>query len=207
MVEIESFSGGGFSSNVFVVESKRNFIVDTGMGGSESIIDYVDSKGLEIERIILTHRHYDHTGNAEMFTEEIDAPLYAHPLEAEALRNADDHTIISSSFGTKMPELDVKDLTDEEYSGFKIIHTPGHTDGSISLYDQEEKVLFSGDTVFPSGGVGRTDLPTGDINKLRDSVEKLASLDVKTMYSGHGPDVKQNTSKHIELSLKNLNYL
>ncbi|MFO8109589.1 MAG: MBL fold metallo-hydrolase [Thermoplasmata archaeon] len=201
MVEIESFIGGGFSSNVFLVKADKNFLVDTGT--SAGILQRLYC---EVDRIIFTHRHFDHTGGAPKILDSLDLPMYAHPLEAEALRNGDDVSIISRSFGKKMPELPVKDIEDE-YCGFRIIHTPGHTDGSICLYHPSEKILISGDTVFPGGGVGRTDLPTGSMSELVNSVKMLTGYQVDSIYPGHMMAVEENGDKHIELSLRNISYL
>lgn len=207
MVEIDSFIGRGFSSNVFVVKGKRNFLLDTGMGNMDAIIDHIQENDIDLDRIILTHRHYDHTANAKEISEELQVPLYSSELEAEALRKGDDRTIISSNFGKEMPSMEVKDLEEDSYAGFRILSTPGHTDGSISLYQPTEKILFSGDTVFSRGGIGRTDLPTGNMSKLRASLNKLSEFDVESLYPGHGPKVEDGGNRHIEMSLRNINSL
>ncbi len=206
MVEIKSFICSGFSSNVFVVRSEQNFLVDVGIGTVAKVQKYLKENDVIIDRIILTHRHYDHTADAKEMSAEIGAPLFASPSEAKALIEGDDHTIISTAFGRSMPKLDVKTLTSDSYAGFKILSTPGHTDGGISLYHPEEKILISGDTVFPSGGVGRTDLPTGNITHLKESVEKLTKIEVESLYSGHGPVVSEGAGRHIRRSLKFLEY-
>ncbi len=206
MVNIESFIGGGFSSNVFVVQGEKNFLVDVGLGIGDRILEYLDSTGTVLDRIILTHRHYDHTADAPRMYEKTGVPLYASETEAEALRKGDDISIFSTAFGRKVPELEVETLTDKNYGGFQILSTPGHTDGSISLYHPKERILISGDTVFPHGGVGRTDLPTGSIGQLKDSVTKLSLLDVGSLYSGHGPVITREAGKHISMSLKFLDY-
>lgn len=202
MVEIKSFTGSSFSSNVFLVRGEETFIVDAGIGITNNVKAYLEKEGLTLHRIILTHRHYDHTADAKRMSELIGSPLYASEPEALALRQADDHTIFSTAFGQKMPKLDVKTLKEDHYAGFNIIATPGHTIGSISLYHPEEKILISGDTVFPHGGVGRTDLPTGNINSLKESVEILSRLDVVSLYPGHGPIIEENAGRHVDMSLR-----
>lgn len=191
---------------MFVVRSEQNFLVDVGIGTVAKVQKYLKENDVIIDRIILTHRHYDHTADAKEMSAEIGAPLFASPSEAKALIEGDDHTIISTAFGRSMPKLDVKTLTSDSYAGFKILSTPGHTDGGISLYHPEEKILISGDTVFPSGGVGRTDLPTGNITHLKESVEKLTKIEVESLYSGHGPVVSEGAGRHIRRSLKFLEY-
>ncbi|MFO7791453.1 MAG: MBL fold metallo-hydrolase [Candidatus Saliniplasma sp.] len=207
MVEIKRIPGKAFSSNVYIVRSQKNFIVDAGAGPVKRIYDYVDSEGLEIDRIILTHRHFDHVGGAEKLSDMLDVPIYAHELAAKALREGDDRTIISNSFGKEVSGVDVKVLEEDTYAGFLKIHTPGHTNCSICLYHGGDKILISGDTVFSGGGVGRSDLPTGDFEELKNSVEKLTRYDVYSLYPGHGPSIKQEGNEHIRLSLQNMSYL
>jgi|GEM_PF-146606 len=201
MVEIESFIGRGFSSNVFLVKGEKNFLVDTGT--DPDIVKRIDCN---IDRIILTHRHYDHTGALGEVGDKLNAPMYAHPLEAKALREADDMSIISGSFGKTMEPLDVMDIEDR-YAGFHVIHTPGHTEGSICLYHAGEKILISGDTVFPSGGIGRTDLPTGNMDDMVDSLKKLTEYDVDSIYPGHMRVVESGGDRHIKMSLRYSTYL
>ncbi len=207
MVEIVSFCSMGFSSNVFIVRGEKTFLVDAGIDTTKSILQHVESEDLELDRIILTHRHYDHTADVEELSKSLNVPIYASEPEAEALRAADDRTIIASAFGRDMNPLDVEILEEDEYAGFRIIQTPGHTDGSISMYHPEERILLSGDTVFPDGGVGRTDLPTGDMEQLVNSVKKLLELDVDSMYPGHGHVVKSDAKNHIERALRFISYL
>ena len=83
-----------------------------------------------------------------------------------------------------------------------VIHTPGHTVGSICLLGQGN--LFSGDTVFADGGVGRWDLETGDYNQLLASVEKLAGMNFENLFPGHGLSVEGNAKVHLDLSLRHL---
>lgn len=207
MVEIKSFVSSWFSSNVFVVLAEENFVVDAGMGMSSHVIDYVNENDLSIDRIILTHRHYDHTADALKLSNDLGAPLYASDIEAEPLRKGDDPTVIARSFGEKMPPLDVKDLDEDNYAGFDVLLTPGHTNGGICLYHPEEKILLSGDTVFADGGVGRTDLPSGNTKDLRDSLERLAEHDIESLYSGHGRVVERDADGQLQLALNALNYL
>jgi len=199
-VQVKTIIGRGHSSNVFLVKSNRNFLVDAGMGVAEKVKDLV--KDTDLDRIILTHRHIDHVGDAELLSKELDVPLYAPKKEAEALRKGDDHTILSNSFGKKISPLDVKTLDIGTFSGFEIILTPGHTEESICLYHQDENILISGDTVFANGGAGRTDLPTGDRKELVESLEMLAELDVDSLYPGHMSTVEKDAGDHIKKSLR-----
>jgi glyoxylase-like metal-dependent hydrolase (beta-lactamase superfamily II) len=95
--------------------------------------------------------------------------------------------------GGTMPKLSVDiSLSDNEHlligdESFQVIATPGHSLGSICLYTNKRKILFSGDTVFAHGGFGRYDFPGGDFYALAQSLKKLAALDVVDLYPGHGP--------------------
>ncbi len=204
-MKIKSIIGSGYSSNVFLIESQKNFIVDAGLNMSEAVLEKVQDKN--IDRIILTHRHIDHVGDAKKLSKELNATLYAPKKEAEALRKADDRTILAGNFGMDFTPLDVKNLEKDTYSGFEILSTPGHTEDSISLYHKEEKVLFSGDTVFANGSAGRTDLPTGNKKQLVNSIERLSKLAVKSMYPGHMSAIENKASEHIKRSLKFLSMM
>lgn len=201
-MRVKSILGRGHSCNVFFIEGEENFLVDAGMG----IVDRVKKNigDLNIDRIVLTHRHIDHVADAEKLSDEFDAPLYAANKEAKALREGDDRSILSSSFGKSFSPLEIKTLKIDTFLGFKVLLTPGHTEQSICLYHEDEKILFSGDTVFANGGAGRTDLPTGDRKKLLESIGKLNKIEVDSMYPGHMSPVEENAGVHLERSLKNL---
>lgn len=121
----------------------------------------------------------------------LGAKVFIHELDAEVVGNGDSWGTLSSMFSQSMDAIDVTpikagyDFSTGEHN-LKVLHTPGHSIGSICLYDETTKDLISGDTVFV-GGVGRWDLPSGDFDALVRSVHGLKSLDVKNIYPGHGP--------------------
>lgn len=201
-MKVETILGRGHSCNVFLVESEKNFLVDAGMGIADRVKKRIND--VNIDSIVLTHRHIDHVADAKELSDELDATLYAAPKEARALREGDDMSILSSSFGMSFSPLEIETLETDTFSGFEVLLTPGHTEESICLYHEDEKILFSGDTVFANGGAGRTDLPTGDRKKLVESIGKLNKLQVDSMYPGHMSTVRENAGTHIEQSLKNL---
>ena len=206
MMEVKSLIRSGYSSNVFLVKSDKNFIVDAGMNNPGQIIEVVEDFIPDLDAIILTHRHIDHVGNAGIISEEFDVPLYAQEDEAQAMKKGDESTL-ARQFNKNIFPLDVNIMDFEEYSGFEILHTPGHTNGSICLYHPEEKILFSGDTIFSNGGVGRSDLPAGDINDLVESIRKLTNYDIEKIYPGHMTIVETNGNKHVKRSHDNIRYL
>ena len=90
---------------------------------------------------------------------------------------------------------------------FVVLHTPGHTPGSMCLYSKDSKSLISGDTIFPFGSFGRYDFPEGDGNLLKKSIERIAEYDIVNLYPGHESIIEGDAQKHINLTLKNTKYI
>lgn len=125
----------------------------------------------EIEAVYLTHAHSDHTGALA----DYDVPVYVHPAESDADTLAD----------SEVREVREGDEVTMGGAKFEVLHTPGHSPGSVCYRCPEDRVLFSGDLVFDNGAPGRSDAPDGDPEALRDSLERLASLDADRVYPGH----------------------
>ncbi len=151
-----------------------------------------DGNRLEDIRLILaTHGHPDHFEAAQTFARD-GVMMSLHADEAKFLRDVGGQ--FYSAMGGEMPRLNASFYLKEGElrcgsRTFQILHTPGHSPGSISIYWPEKKALFTGDVVFPMG-VGRTDFPGGDGMLLRDSIEKLAKLDAEWLLAGHGEVIK-----------------
>jgi glyoxylase-like metal-dependent hydrolase (beta-lactamase superfamily II) len=140
----------------------------------------------EIEAIILTHGHYDHTAYVREIARICDAPVAIHADDAAAL--ADEHRSLSLHFGARSAGIIPDRLLHEGdvIGGYRILHTPGHTPGSCCLYDEATGDLISGDTVFSDGCFGRYDFVGGSREELTRSLDRLAALEVRGLYPGHG---------------------
>jgi hydroxyacylglutathione hydrolase len=151
-----------------------------------------------IRTIVLTHCHFDHIAYVNEIAHMCNAEVCIHHLDAHGL--SDDAQSLSMNFGTRSPgRVPDRILEDGDMVGdLHVIHTPGHTPGSICLYKEDEKALMSGDTVFTDGGFGRFDFPGGSRIELARSIELLTSLDVDGLYPGHGSPVKHGGRRHIE---------
>lgn len=142
----------------------------------------VGAVNVSVPIIILTHAHPDHLGAVGEVAGKLKCQIYMHSLDSEWLKHM---------FGSSFPGLHNAEDGEIIKIGslkLKIIHTPGHTPGSICLYMEEEGIVFSGDTLFAEG-VGRTDLPGGDESALRSSLKNILGLPgLVKVYPGHGPD-------------------
>jgi hydroxyacylglutathione hydrolase len=193
--DILMIEGFGSDSNIYIFD---DVIVDTGTGDN---IEYVlnslkkaDLSPSDISLIVNTHCHFDHVGGNRYF----DSKLAVHEKDAPALETGDPIATVSYMFGRSVEprKVDFKLTEGDKIHDFEVIHTPGHTIGGICLYDGE--TLISGDTVFAEGGFGRYDIG-GDLNMLKESIERLSKLDVEYLLPGHGP-AADNGSEHIKLS-------
>ena len=207
MVEVHKVSGAAFDGNVYLVLDERPILVDAGMMAGptlKNIKKYIDPT--EIEMIILTHCHHDHSGAAPALKEATGAKILLSDKEVGCV--GDDLTTVAYLFGQEAPEYKVDGLLTEgmviDLGKWKldVMETPGHSQGSICLYEKSEKILFSGDTVFPDGNIGRTDMYGGDTTELVSSVERLTKLDVKTMYPGHMEITSKDVDRQIQMSLR-----
>jgi len=145
----------------------------------------------DIRLIFATHVHPDHFEATQTFA-RAGVLLALHPEEEKFMKETGGE--FYRGFGMEMPEIKVDFFLKEGElklgtKTLQVLHTPGHSPGSISLYWPEKKALFTGDVVFAMG-VGRTDFPGGDGNLLRDSIERLARLDAEWLLSGHGEVLK-----------------
>jgi glyoxylase-like metal-dependent hydrolase (beta-lactamase superfamily II) len=199
---LQMLAVGPFASNCYIVGSektKEGIIIDPG-AEPETILDEVRKLGLKITMIVATHGHVDHIGGVADVKKATQAPFAMHADDVAALPEVSKH--LSMLFGTHMnPPQSVDKLLNEgdiikvgEYS-FKVLHTPGHSPGGISLAGNG--VVFSGDTLF-NYGIGRTDFPGCSYDALMDSIRtKLMTLPDETIVlSGHGPDTTIGTERH-----------
>ena len=192
-MSIKSMVLGPVQTNVFFVindETKETVLFDPAYAG-ERIIKYLEDNGLTLKAVFLTHGHFDHITAVSSVAEALKVPVYAARSEERLLSDGQLNESLGS-YGysvTVKPDHYLEDGDETDVAGMKIkmIETPGHTEGSCCYYLEEQKVLISGDTLF-AGSVGRTDLPTGSMKKLLDSIEsKLMVLpDDVDVYPGHG---------------------
>jgi len=186
-------NGVGFESNMYLID--KEVLVDTGTGLffpqiRENLINLgIDPK--KIKLIVNTHCHFDHVGGDKSFRDLCNAEIAIHENDAQALEEGDNNLTLATMFGKKMKSITVdrrlkeRDKIKTSNFCFEVIHTPGHTPGSICLYESKKKILISGDTLF-SDGIGRSDLPGGDSDLLRESLKKLSKLKITYLLPGHG---------------------
>ena len=183
--------GAGNSCNTYLIDGK--ILVDPGLPAYfPLVIDGISSLGFnpkDIDIIINTHRHFDHIGANKLFRDRCKAQIWVHKEEVDGVQEGKytyDHLFNHSYLPVTVNKiLRDGDLIETPNFYFKVIHTPGHTKGSICLYEEEKGILISGDTLF-ANGVGRTDLKTGSLLKLIKSLKSLSNLRIKYLLPGHG---------------------
>jgi hydroxyacylglutathione hydrolase len=183
---------GPLQTNCYIVgceDTKEGAIIDPG-GDAKRILAEVERLGLKIKYVINTHGHFDHTLANKGVVKATGASLAIHSADAPALTEGGGAFFFgvigkaSPPADTILEEGQVLTLGRIE---LKVLHTPGHSPGSICLYSEEEGVLFDGDVLF-NAGMGRYDLPGGDYRVLMESIKRLLTLpDDTIVYPGHGP--------------------
>lgn len=184
-LKLETYVVGMVQTNCYIVANEQTgecLIIDPGASG-EKLAEKIRSAGYRAVAILLTHGHFDHVGAARTLARIFDIPIYAHEAEKSTLKYPEKN--VSWMVGVQESydaDLFLKDNEELQLAGFtiRVLHTPGHTEGGCCYYLPEEKVLFSGDTLFAQS-VGRTDLPGGSMSQIVRSVrEKLLPLTAKS---------------------------
>lgn len=199
---------GVFAENCYFYiddTSKSGFIIDPGAQAG-LIYDTVVRNGWHIEKILLTHGHFDHLGAAEILCEKLVAPIYIYPSDAPYL--IDTYLNLSANSGMPITVPHYEELYDGEIirlkanSSFflKVIHTPGHTPGSVTYYSPSASAAFVGDTLYEHGP-GLTNFPGGNRKELEESiVNKILTLPSDTvLLSGHSSPITVAEERRILL--------
>ncbi|MEM0503435.1 MAG: MBL fold metallo-hydrolase [Archaeoglobaceae archaeon] len=191
------------AANCYLIIDERNALIDVG-GDADFIFRavkrHIDPK--ELDYVFLTHSHYDHASAAGFF--KGIAKIAIHEDEIKLMRMQSFASVFGLRFKLFDPDIVLKggEIFELGETKLEIIHTPGHSPGSICLYEPKRKWLFSGDTVFAYGSFGRYDLPGGDPEKLIKSIELLSKLEVENLYPGHEDVVEGNAKESILESLR-----
>ena len=199
MMQIKTVVTGNIEENCHLVwdDNQHCLVIDPG-DDCDRILKVISTHHLTVEKVILTHGHYDHVGAVNELKKATGAVVIAHQEEKELILNPDLSLSRYISPDFSIPQVDsyVKegDVISAGELSFTVMHTPGHTQGGMCLYS--EGVLFSGDTVF-YGTLGRWDFPTGNLSELTHSITKrIFSLpDNTVIYSGHGPETTVGLEK------------
>jgi len=171
--------------------TREAMVIDPG-DEIEDILALVRKHNLQVKQIVITHAHIDHVGGAMRLRATTGAPILLNQNDYALLKMLD---VQAAWVGMPVPgkvEIDRSVSTGETVSAgshtAEILHTPGHTEGSICLYFEAEKKLIAGDTLF-AGSIGRTDLPGGSMQKIMQSLRGtvLALPDDTVVVPGHGP--------------------
>ena len=189
---IKMLAVGPIQANCFVLgcgETLEAVVIDPG-DEADRILHALAESSLTAKFIINTHGHFDHVGANKRINEVTGAPILIHPLDAPMLNQL---SASAAAWGlaadnSPKPDRELKDGDNVKFGNItlKVIHTPGHTPGGISLHSSD--FVFVGDTLF-AGSIGRTDFPGGSFEVLKESIRNKLFLlgDHVKVYTGHGP--------------------
>ncbi len=180
---------GELRANCYIVETENKNAVAFDIGGEpERFLQYLKENDLTLKKIFLTHGHYDHIGGVYEVQKQTGAEVYVHSGDAMKIKSEVGSLAINlgeTDFKKIENYTEVKDgdiITLDELE-FKVMHTPGHTNGCVCYICDE--CIFTGDTLFRCS-IGRTDLPDGDFTKMSESLQKLNALEKDyIVYPGH----------------------
>src|SRR5699024_3457409 len=192
-MQISSLALGLVKTNTYFIENDKNVILVDPAADYELMIKKLNQINKHVIAVLLTHAHFDHIGALDQFVDKFNVPVYMHPSEFDFLTNKEKNgsqkfkqygltPVISHVSPQKIDEGSME----IEGFKFKVLHTPGHSPGSLSFIFDDFAVV--GDTLFYQG-IGRTDLYKGDYETLVDSIlDKLFKLeDDLPLFPGHGP--------------------
>ena len=178
-------------------ETTREAIVIDPGDEVERILEVLKRHDLTAKYIVNTHAHFDHVGNCRELKEATGAPIWLHKADLPIYETAPQQAALFTMYGVPAIRMAAVDQFIRDADGVsvgtidaQVIHTPGHTPGSLSLHvpSGAKDLLFAGDTLF-QGSIGRTDLPGGDFRQILKSIkDRLLTLDDDTeVWPGHGP--------------------
>jgi hydroxyacylglutathione hydrolase len=191
---LHKFPFGPLETNAILVgcaKTKKAAVVDPSFGSTSAIWQKCQDLGLTIEKILVTHSHWDHIADVHALAKKCKAAVYIHPLDTPNLENPgqDGVPLFFPIQGMKADHL-ISDGEEIFVGDLKcvVIHSPGHSPGSVCYFLPEKKVLFSGDTLF-EGSIGNLHLPTSQPKEMWGSLKKLSLLPPETrVIPGHGRD-------------------
>ena len=180
---------GDYQTNCYIVHNEGSTtcaVIDPGYY-SEDILDFCRDKGLSVAAILLTHGHFDHVGAVKELAAEAECPVYLHEADLAMPPMMTAGKLYYTNAYHEGDTVTVADVT------FTVLHTPGHTPGSVCL--MADGHLFTGDTLFAMS-CGRTDLPGGSWKTIQDSLKRLSSLEGNFwVHPGHGESTTLSQEK------------
>lgn len=189
---LEVFPSGPIETNAYLLaceDTKKAWIIDAPLGSADEIFAEVALNGFTVEKVILTHSHWDHIADIAELKRRFSAEVLVHKEDAENVETpGSDGLPIYFEIEGVTPDtvLEGEEVLALGNLKAKVIHTPGHSPGGVCLYFKDENILISGDTLF-RGSMGRVDLPTSEPERMYESLMALSKLPSHTkVYPGHG---------------------
>ncbi len=218
--KVDEASANMAHSNVYLlIEGDELFVIDTGTAGNaKEIVNYVRKIGRQpssVSTIVLTHAHMDHAGSVKELKDLTNAKVAVHTEDADYVsgkkplprpNNVLFRAVSSfTGFLPVQPDIILKDH--DKIGQLTVIHTPGHTPGSIALLEEGKKALFAGDALRFDGKnlSGSPEQFTLDMSKAKESIGKISTLSFDIMLCGHGEPLKPNASDAVKKYYESLN--